>query len=149
MAHLGGKGPLGQKQKKGAESYPSARKALTERVSPLSGLRKIIAKVFKKRKPIPKVSAKRAAYLASPERTAGKAHMARVALQHCLVCGAWPVDVHHLPSPRNDLRTIPLCPFHHRKEYGPQAYHYSRRNFNALHGSDEELLARSNDMLQK
>ncbi len=121
MPHLGGKGPLGQKQPKPA----------------------------KVPKPMRKVSDKRAAYLASPERTAGKAHMARVAMLPCLVCGAWPSEVHHLPDPRADQRTIPLCKFHHRREFGPQAYHYSRRNFNALHGSDEVLLARTMAMLQK
>jgi hypothetical protein len=73
--------------------------------------------------------------------------MARVAALGCLVCGAWPVELHHLPDPRSDWRVIPLCPMHHRREYGPQAYHYSRRNFNARHGSDEELLARVKAML--
>jgi hypothetical protein len=68
--------------------------------------------------------------------------MARVAELPCLVCGAWIVEVHHLPYPRSDMRVIPLCPQHHRREYGAGAYHYSRRAFNALHGSDAELLAR-------
>jgi len=96
----------------------------------------------KPRKRPPKQSAKRKAYLSSPDREAGKAHMARVAELPCLVCGSWPVEVHHLPDPRLDMRVIPLCPMHHRREYGPGAYHYSRRAFNNLHGSDDELLSR-------
>ena len=93
-------------------------------------------------------SDKRAAYMASDERQRGLEHMARVKALPCLVCGARPVEVHHLPHPRSDFRTVPLCPRHHRTEYGPQAYHYSRRNFNARHGSDEELLARVEAMLR-
>ena len=95
-------------------------------------------------KPMRKRSPKRAAYMASQARQDGLAHMGRVAQLGCLVCGARPVEVHHFPDPRDDLRTGPLCPFHHRWEYGPQAYHYSRRNFNELHGTDEELLVRVN-----
>jgi hypothetical protein len=38
-------------------------------------------------------------------------------------------------------------PVAHRREYGPQAYHYSRRNFNAIHGSDDQLLARTLELL--
>ena len=115
MPDLAGRGALGQKQPKPPK---------------------------KPRKPLPKQSAKRKAYLASPERAEGKAHMARVAEMPCLVCGSWPVEVHHLPDPRSDLRVIPLCPQHHRREYGTGAYHYSRRAFNAAHGSDADLLSR-------
>lgn len=97
--------------------------------------------------PLKKRSPKRAAYLASPERKAAEARMGKVAQLPCLVCGAWPVEVHHLPHPRDDLRTVALCPPHHRREFGPQAYHYSRKAFNAKHGADEELLARTNKLL--
>lgn len=115
MPDLAQRGPLGQKQPKPPKNP---------------------------RKRLPKLSAKRKAYLASPEREEGKANMARVAALPCLVCGSWHVEVHHLPDPRSDMRVIPLCPKHHRREYGAGAYHYSRRAFNDLHGSDDELLAR-------
>ena len=88
------------------------------------------------------------AYLASADRKAGVAHMLAVKSLGCLICGAHPAEAHHLPGKRDDLRTIPLCAFHHRQEYGPQAYHYSRPNFNAAHGSDDELLARTLAMLR-
>ena len=120
MPDLAGRGALGQKQPKPPK---------------------------KPRKRLPKLSAKRKAYLASPEREEGKAHMALVAELPCLVCGSWAVEVHHLPDPRSDLRVIPLCPQHHRREYGAGAYHYSRRAFNDLHGSDDELLARVAKMI--
>jgi hypothetical protein len=95
-----------------------------------------------------KVSAKRRAYKAAEKSAGAWEHMAKVKALGCLVCGTMPVEVHHLPDPRSDFRVVPLCPFHHRREYGPQAYHYSRRNFNALHGSDEQLLAKTLEMLQ-
>jgi len=93
------------------------------------------------------ISAKKRAHKAKEKADGAWQHMARVKALPCLVCGARPVEVHHLPDPRSDFRTVPLCPLHHRTEYGPQAYHYSRRNFNALHGSDEELLAKTKALL--
>ena len=101
----------------------------------------------KPRKPLPKISAKRKAYLASDARKVGKAHMAAVAQLPCLVCGSWPVEVHHLPDPRSDMRVIPLCPMHHRREFGPGAFHYSPKAFYAAHGGPDQLLARVADML--
>ena len=67
--------------------------------------------------------------------------MARVAGLSCVVCGAYAVEVHHEGKPRNDMNALPLCPPHHRREYGPGAYHYSPKAFYAMHGSSEELLA--------
>ena len=99
------------------------------------------------RKAVRKVSAKRAAYLASDARQDGLAHMARVAELPCMICGAFEIEVHHFPDPRSDMRVAPLCPRHHKREYGEGAYHYSRRAFNALHGSDGELLEIVADML--
>jgi len=115
MPNLTGRGPLGQK----AQKQPA-----------------------KARKPIPKVSAKRKAYMRSQARVDGVAHMGRVAQLPCLVCGCWPVEVHHEGKPRSDMSVLPLCPHHHRREYGPGAYHYSPRAFYDLHGSSADLLAR-------
>lgn len=102
----------------------------------------------KARKGLPRVSKKRAAYLASPERQIGKAHMGRVAMLPCLVCGAHPVEVHHETKPRNDMKCLPLCPPHHRREFGPGAYHYSPKAFYAAHGSSEVLLKRVDELLK-
>jgi len=114
MGDLAGRGPLGQKAPK-----------------PPKG----------PRKPLPPRSAKRIAYLASEARVEGLAHMGHVAKLGCLICGAHPVEVHHMPDPRSDMRVIPLCPKHHRREFGPGAYHYSPRAFHELHGSAEWLLS--------
>ena len=103
----------------------------------------------KPRKPIPRESKKRKVYNASAERKTGIEHMGRVKACPCIICGAWPAEVHHMPDPRSDMRVIPLCPRHHRREYGPEAYHYSPKAFRAAHGSDAELLARVQIMLEK
>ena len=107
------------------------------------------SKPLQARKPMNKVSAKRKARKATEKAQGAWEHMALVKALPCLVCGVYGVEVHHLPDPRSDWRAVPLCPFHHRREYGPQAYHYSRRNFNALHGTDEQLLALVNEALSK
>lgn len=115
MAHLGGKGPLGLKPDK-APKGP--------------------------RKAIPKQSAKRKAYMASQDRVDGLEHMGRVAEMPCLVCGSRPVEAHHATKPRDDMKVLPLCPPHHRREFGPGALHYSPNAFYAAHGTVDELLAR-------
>jgi len=99
------------------------------------------------RKPIPKQSRKRKAYMASEARVEGLAHMERVAQEGCIVCGARPVEVHHEGKPRSDMNVLPICPPHHRREFGPGSYHYSPRAFYAKHGSSEELLNRVKRML--
>ena len=101
-----------------------------------------------RRKPVRRVSKKRAAYLASADRAAGLAHMGRVARLPCMICGAWQVEVHHETKPRNDMKVLPLCPAHHRREFGNGAYHYSPRAFYAAHGDSETLLARVDAMLR-
>jgi hypothetical protein len=103
----------------------------------------------KPRKALPKQSAKRKAYMASGARKQGLEHMARVAMECCLVCGAFPVEIHHEGKPRSDMRVLPLCPRHHRREFGPGSYHYSSKAFYALHGSSEELLRRVDALLMK
>ena len=80
------------------------------------------------RKPMRKVSAKRAAYRASKEGVSAKSHIAAVKAMACVVCGkAGPSDAHHcrsqppegdkhyyrqLPAASrksSDFDTIPLC----------------------------------------
>lgn len=82
-----------------------------------------------------------------PKTAEEKRHMRAVAHLPCIVCGCWPVEVHHEGKPRSNMRILPLCPRHHRREFGPGAYHYSPRAFYAAHGSSEELLARVDRMI--
>lgn len=74
--------------------------------------------------------------------------MARVAALPCLVCGYWPVEVHHEGKPRSDMNVLALCARHHRREFGPGSFHYSPSAFYAMHGSSAELLARVAAMLE-
>lgn len=55
---------------------------------------------------------------------AEKKHMSRVAELPCVVCGAEPVEVHHILDGRtpgrrsSDWLTLPVCPEHHRGTHG-------------------------------
>lgn len=120
MPDLAGRGPLGQK----APKQPKGP-----------------------RKPIPKQSRKRKAYLASQARVDGLAHMGKVAECGCFVCGARPVEVHHMTVPRDDMKVAPLCPPHHRREFGPGAFHYSPSAFYEKHGDRESILQRVAEMI--
>ena len=86
------------------------------------------------------------------------AHLAKVAALPCVVCGAWPVHVHHikrrpdgqkygLGQKAPDTRTIPLCPYHH--QHGPQgeAFHAGPKAFERAHGNEMDLLAMTEAML--
>lgn len=121
MPNLAGKPPLGLKEEKPQKQ-------------PKRGLRKI--------------SAKKAAQKRQEAFDGAREHMARVASLPCIVCGAWPVEVHHEGKPRSDWNVIPLCPRHHRREFGPGSRHYSPKQFFADHGSADQLLNRVADMLK-
>jgi hypothetical protein len=50
-----------------------------------------------------------------------------VAAMSCLVCGAWPVTLHHVTAApyagrlaRSDRRVVPLCAKHHLIQHGPR-----------------------------
>lgn len=78
---------------------------------------------------------------------AAKDHMGRVKQLPCMICGVTGVEVHHEGKPRNDMRVLPLCPPHHRREFGPGSYHYSPKAFYEAHGDSKFLLAKVADML--
>lgn len=77
---------------------------------------------------------------------AGKRHMARVARLACVLCGAEPVEVHHIREGQGaaqraqDTLTVALCPDCHR---GPNGLHgLGTRGFYARYKRDElDLLA--------
>jgi hypothetical protein len=68
-----------------------------------------------------------------------KRYMQRVRELGCLVCGS-PASAHHIREERikDDYLTIPLCPDHHQ---GPFSIHMSKRQFEAVCGSELQLLA--------
>lgn len=101
----------------------------------------------KPRRAIPKQSARKKAQKAAEKAAGAWEHMAAVKALPCLVCGAYIVEVHHEGKPRSDFNVLPLCPAHHRREFGVGAYHYAPQAFYAVHGSSDELLARVAAML--
>lgn len=104
---------------------------------------------------------------AKPATKAERAHLAAVKALPCVACGLdWlpcsVVEVHHLLSGnrrRGHMFIAPLCAWHHRGEpldgmsakemegaLGPSLARSSKR-FRAMFGSDDELLARVNELL--
>jgi hypothetical protein len=61
--------------------------------------------------------------------------------------GPTPPEIHHLLTGRagfrrsDDSRTIGLCPTHHRYGGNGEAVHAGKRTFEAVHGSELDLLA--------
>lgn len=78
-----------------------------------------------------------------------KAHMARVARLPCVVCRAYPVQLHHvrkgvgLGQRSSGFRVIPLCPTHHQTGGHGRALHAGQRTFEQNYGTEEELLERT------
>ena len=77
--------------------------------------------------------------------------MAKVAQLPCVICQAWPVQVHHCISGRfgqrkaSDFDTISLCWECH---LGPQGIHASKSAWEALHGPDTGFLGVVDDLLK-
>lgn len=77
---------------------------------------------------------------------AGKRHMGRVAQLPCAICGAQPVEVHHIREGQGaaqraqDTLTLPLCHAHH---LGPNGLHgLGTKGFYTRYKLDElDLLA--------
>lgn len=68
-----------------------------------------------------------------------KRWMALVSQQPCVICGDWPVEVHHITAGGRRLGnffTLSLCTFHHRGEGG-----FSGKNRGAWDKSLENQLA--------
>lgn len=71
----------------------------------------------------------------------GRRYMALVAALPCVICGYWPVEVHHVIHGRystrksSDLQTIPLCHKHHAE------LHAGKETWARKYGEDHEYLA--------
>lgn len=82
---------------------------------------------------------------------AAKRHLGRVASLPCVLCGAMPVEIHHIREGQGaaqkaqDTLTVPLCPEHHRGASG--IHGLGRKGFYMRYKRDElDLLA---DTLEK
>ena len=84
---------------------------------------------------------------------AEREHIAKVAGLSCIICGIRPVEVHHLRAGMglgqrsSHFRTIPLCYVHHRTGGFGVAIHGGTREFQRIHGTEEELLAKVQALL--
>ena len=99
----------------------------------------------KAKRPMRKVSKKRAAHFASAEGKAEVEYMARVKALPCVICDAPPPsDAHHVIHGRyggrkpDGFHTIPLCKIHHQD--GPEAIHNGKETWAAKHGPDYSYL---------
>lgn len=82
--------------------------------------------------------------------SAAQRHMARVATLPCCLCGATPVEVHHILEGRipgrrsSDWTTIPLCADCHRGRHG---IHGDKAMLRVLKTTELELLAETLETL--
>ena len=79
----------------------------------------------------------------------------------CLICKGdqkSPTEVHHYwgtgaGKKESDRKTMPLCNFHHTGSFGGhvvgETIHAGLREFEAKHGTQEELIERTNELLNK
>ncbi len=85
-----------------------------------------------------------------------KRHMVRTRAIGCLPCMNMGIDtpaeyteLHHTmgkTKPDAHLKVLPLCPTHHRP-YSKAGLHYNLREWEKVHGTQEELLEQVNQML--
>lgn len=82
---------------------------------------------------------------------ADRLHLERVAALGCLICrkemGVFtPTSIHHVRTlhgrriKRNDQFVIPLCPTHHQYGGPGTAFHAGSRQWQHIHGTEEQLL---------
>lgn len=110
-------------------------------------------KPTKPRKPMRKVSPKKAAYRRSEVGQEGLEHMAKVKRLPCVICHRpGPSDVHHVICGRfgtqraTSFQVIPLCPECHRYPH-PFAIHSGKASWIERNGPDYEYLPVVADML--
>ena len=118
------------------------------------------------RKPMRRVSKKRAAYRESDKGQSDLTHMGKVKLLPCCICQNFgmvqnsPTEVHHCKSGRfssareHDRCTIPLCHSHHNKlrpypgDESKAGYHNGQETWEALYGQDYDYIAATLDAVE-
>jgi hypothetical protein len=81
---------------------------------------------------------------------AEKRHMGMVAALGCLICRQ-PANVHHcgthMGGGRDNMKVIPLCHWHHQNGGYGVALHAGKKEWQKRHGTEEELLTKTQDLL--
>lgn len=67
----------------------------------------------------------------------------------CMVCGSSMYEVHHIrhSGKRDHSKTIPLCFIHHRSHGQGVSVHDGLESWEAVHGTESELLEEINEVL--
>ena len=84
---------------------------------------------------------------------AEKLHLSKVAAIGCIICGGM-AEIHHLRTGQGmgkkatNYDAIPLCPSHHRTGNHGIAFHAGKQAFEANYGTQQELLIKTNELLQ-
>ncbi len=81
-----------------------------------------------------------------------KHHFSRIVELNCIICQS-PAEVHHcftsMGCKKDDLKTIPLCPTHHRTGGYGIALHAGKRVWQDKYGSEMELLNKTIEALNE
>jgi hypothetical protein len=87
--------------------------------------------------------------MAKPATAAQKKRFERICSFGCCICGGI-AQVHHAftgnGGRKDHDKVFPLCMRHHDRQY-TTGLHYSRKQFEALHGTEQELLDKTNARL--
>ncbi len=87
-----------------------------------------------------------------PKRTKDPAYLAKVAQLPCVVCGVYGVHVHHKTNAgfgmrASDYDTMPICSRHHQFGNYGEAIHSGVKEWERLHGSQEQHIATTREKL--
>ena len=76
-----------------------------------------------------------------------KERMNAVAMLGCCIC-MMPAEVHHIKThmggERDHMKTIPICPYHHRTGGYGVALHAGKKRFEENYGTETDLLEITN-----
>jgi len=79
-------------------------------------------------------------------------HLDKVSRLGCLICNQ-PANIHHcgtyMGGGRDDMKVIPLCHWHHQNGGYGIALHAGKNEWQRIHGTEEDLLIKTNKMLNK
>ena len=82
-----------------------------------------------------------------------KLHLEKLASLGCVIC-RMPAEIHHLRTGQgmgkkaSHYDAIPLCPLHHRTGNHGAAFHAGKQAFESNFGTQQELLIKTNQLLQ-
>ena len=89
--------------------------------------------------------------MTKPATTAQKKRFERISSMGCVICGGV-ANIHHAGTGsggrKDHDKVFALCLKHHDRQF-TTGLHYSRKQFEALHGTEAELLTKTERLLQE